>query len=191
MLHDAFDRVNMTLLPLSSTTPVGSLPKAFVRRAFGRPLDPSSWQRHARLLPRRRALPARKSFPCSMSQWARMPPSDLGRADQSLAPGSLRPHGAGRRARRLRHRRHRRVRLLHRLLPQLILRARSTERKPTQLYGLAYEEVHHNMSLIKPGVGAQEFAEKAYKVPDIYAPRPTGSSPTALACATSGRTFIR
>ena len=27
-----------------------------------------------------------------------------------------------------------------------------------KLYGLAYEEVHHNMSLIKPGVGFQEYA---------------------------------
>ena len=40
-----------------------------------------------------------------------------------------------------------------------------------KLHGLAYEEVHHNMSLIKTGVGFQEFAEKAYKVPDIYAPQ--------------------
>ena len=86
---------------------------------------------------------------------ARMPPSDLGRADQSLAQGSLRPHGAGRR-----------VRLLHRLLPHLILRARLAEfyepgwpsENQRKLYGLAYEEVHHNMSLIKPGVGFQEYA---------------------------------
>ena len=27
-----------------------------------------------------------------------------------------------------------------------------------KLYGVAYEEVHHNMSLIKPGVGFQEYA---------------------------------
>jgi Xaa-Pro aminopeptidase len=37
-----------------------------------------------------------------------------------------------------------------------------------KLYGLAYEEVHHNMSLIRAGVGFQELAEKAYKVPEIY-----------------------
>ncbi len=43
-----------------------------------------------------------------------------------------------------------------------------------KLYGLAYEEVHHNMSLIKPGVGFQELAEKAYKVPDIYLPQAYG-----------------
>ncbi len=42
------------------------------------------------------------------------------------------------------------------------------------LYGLAYEEVHHNMSLIKPGVGFQELAEKAYKVPEIYLPQAYG-----------------
>ena len=42
------------------------------------------------------------------------------------------------------------------------------------LYGLAYEEVHHNMLLIKPGVGFQELAEKAYKVPDIYVPQAYG-----------------
>ena len=43
-----------------------------------------------------------------------------------------------------------------------------------KLYGLAYEEVHHNMSLIKPGVGFQELAEKAYKVPDLYLPQAYG-----------------
>ena len=43
-----------------------------------------------------------------------------------------------------------------------------------KLYRLAYEELHHNMALIKPGVGFQEFAEKAYKVPDIYLPQAYG-----------------
>ena len=43
-----------------------------------------------------------------------------------------------------------------------------------KLYGLAYEEVHYNMSLIKAGVGFQELAEKAYKVPDIYVPQAYG-----------------
>ena len=43
-----------------------------------------------------------------------------------------------------------------------------------KLYGLAYEEVHHNMSLIKAGVGFQELAEKAYKVPEIYVPQAYG-----------------
>ncbi len=43
-----------------------------------------------------------------------------------------------------------------------------------RLYGLAYEEVHHNMALIKPGVGFQELAEKAYKAPDIYVPQAYG-----------------
>lgn len=43
---------------------------------------------------------------------------------------------------------------------------------PTQrgLYRLAYEEIHHNMALIKAGVSMRELAERAFVVPEAYAP---------------------
>ena len=45
--------------------------------------------------------------------------------------------------------------------------------KPTNaqrnLYKLAYEELHHNIDLIKPGMNFRELSEKAWKQPDEYA----------------------
>merc|ERR1711982_248514 len=38
-----------------------------------------------------------------------------------------------------------------------------------ELYSLAYKQVHHNMSLLKPGVTFREAAEKAFKMPEKYA----------------------
>jgi Xaa-Pro dipeptidase len=37
-----------------------------------------------------------------------------------------------------------------------------------RLYGLAYEQVHANMALLKPGVSFREYADKAWRIPDIY-----------------------
>ena len=87
-----------------------------------------------------------------------MPPSDLGRADQSLAQGSLRPHGAGREF----------VAFDTDVIGafgyctdfsrNLFCEPGRPSDNQRKLYGLSYEEVHHNMSLIKPGVGFQEYA---------------------------------
>ena len=38
------------------------------------------------------------------------------------------------------------------------------------LYKLAYEEIQHNMALVKAGVGFRELAEKAYRQADEYVP---------------------
>ena len=47
--------------------------------------------------------------------------------------------------------------------------------KPTgaqkQLYQLAYENVHHNKELIKPGVSFAELVQKSWQMPEIYLPR--------------------
>lgn len=44
--------------------------------------------------------------------------------------------------------------------------------KPTgyqqSLYQMAHEQVHHNMSLLAPGVSYREIAEKAWKIPDRF-----------------------
>lgn len=44
----------------------------------------------------------------------------------------------------------------------------SAEQK--RLYGLAYEQVHSNLDLVKPGIGFHEFAEKSWKLPERCAP---------------------
>lgn len=47
------------------------------------------------------------------------------------------------------------------------------EEKPTEeqktLYKLAYEQVHHNMSLLKSGLSFRELAERSWRIPDRYA----------------------
>jgi Xaa-Pro dipeptidase len=44
--------------------------------------------------------------------------------------------------------------------------------KPTEeqraLYGLALEQIHYNMELLKPGLGFRELAEKAWRIPNAY-----------------------
>ena len=46
--------------------------------------------------------------------------------------------------------------------------------KPTdqqrRLYAHAYEQLQHNMSLLKPGLSYAEFSEKSWNMPDIYVP---------------------
>src|SRR5262249_28117462 len=37
-----------------------------------------------------------------------------------------------------------------------------------RLYGLAQQQVLHNMALIKPGLGYREFAERCWPVPEDY-----------------------
>lgn len=37
-----------------------------------------------------------------------------------------------------------------------------------ELYRTAYEQVHHNMELIKPGVSFREYSERAWDIPDKY-----------------------
>ena len=39
-----------------------------------------------------------------------------------------------------------------------------------RLYGLAQEQVIHNMSLLKPGLGFREFAERCWPVPEEFLP---------------------
>ena len=38
------------------------------------------------------------------------------------------------------------------------------------LYQRAFDEVHHNMALIAPGVGFRELSEKAYRQPERFVP---------------------
>lgn len=45
--------------------------------------------------------------------------------------------------------------------------ATPTEAQKT-IYKLAYEQVHHNMSLLKAGLSFRELAEKSWKIPDQY-----------------------
>ncbi|HWJ33882.1 MAG TPA: Xaa-Pro peptidase family protein [Steroidobacteraceae bacterium] len=40
-----------------------------------------------------------------------------------------------------------------------------------RLYETAEEQIAFNMALLRPGLGFREFAEKAWKVPDAYAPQ--------------------
>ena len=42
------------------------------------------------------------------------------------------------------------------------------------LYKLAHEQVHHNMALLKAGVSFREFSDKAWKMPQRYAPLDCG-----------------
>lgn len=48
------------------------------------------------------------------------------------------------------------------------------DNKPTdkqrRLYALAYEQLQHNMGLLRPGLAFDEFSEKSWKMPDIYVP---------------------
>ncbi|MDG2427120.1 MAG: Xaa-Pro peptidase family protein [Acidimicrobiales bacterium] len=40
-----------------------------------------------------------------------------------------------------------------------------------RLYGLAHEQVHHNMGIIGPGVTFREYAEHAWEIPDEFTPQ--------------------
>jgi len=48
------------------------------------------------------------------------------------------------------------------------------EGRPTdeqrRLYSMAREQIEFNMALLKPGLGFRELVEKAWKLPDLYAP---------------------
>ena len=37
-----------------------------------------------------------------------------------------------------------------------------------KLYNIAYEQVHHNMSILKPGMSFKEYADKAWNIPEKY-----------------------
>ena len=39
-----------------------------------------------------------------------------------------------------------------------------------RLYGLAMEQIHYNMDLLKPGLSYRELAERAWKLPETCAP---------------------
>lgn len=41
-------------------------------------------------------------------------------------------------------------------------------REQRQLYRTAYEQVHHNMELIKPGVSFREYSQRAWDIPEKY-----------------------
>lgn len=45
-------------------------------------------------------------------------------------------------------------------------KASSEQRK---LYGLAMEQIHYNIDLVRPGMTLGEFSEKAWRIPDAYA----------------------
>jgi Xaa-Pro dipeptidase len=44
----------------------------------------------------------------------------------------------------------------------------SAEQK--RLYGMAYEQIHTNLDLLRPGIGFCEFAEKSFRLPPRFAP---------------------
>ena len=52
--------------------------------------------------------------------------------------------------------------------------------KPTaeqrRVYGLAVEQIRHNESLLRPGLGFREFVEKAWEIPDEFLPNRYGSA---------------
>ncbi|WP_159593959.1 M24 family metallopeptidase, partial [Chelativorans xinjiangense] len=37
-----------------------------------------------------------------------------------------------------------------------------------ELYKVAYEQVHHNMSILKPGMSFRDYADKAWNIPEKY-----------------------
>jgi Xaa-Pro dipeptidase len=39
-----------------------------------------------------------------------------------------------------------------------------------KLYNLAYEQIHHDLELLKPGAAFREVAEKAWQIPEVYLP---------------------
>jgi Xaa-Pro aminopeptidase len=39
-----------------------------------------------------------------------------------------------------------------------------------KLYNLAYEQIHHDLELLKPGATFREIAEKAWQIPEAYIP---------------------
>ncbi|MEA2783130.1 MAG: hypothetical protein QOK29_4674 [Rhodospirillaceae bacterium] len=39
-----------------------------------------------------------------------------------------------------------------------------------RLYGMAYEQIHTNLELLKPGIGFREFSEISFKLPPAFAP---------------------
>ena len=41
-------------------------------------------------------------------------------------------------------------------------------KEQSELYQLAYEQVHHNMELLGPGVSFRDYAEKAWDIPEQY-----------------------
>ena len=41
--------------------------------------------------------------------------------------------------------------------------------KQRELYGLAMEQIHFNMELVKPGISFAEFSQKAWPIPEAYA----------------------
>jgi len=49
---------------------------------------------------------------------------------------------------------------------------RCKDKAPTEeqktVYKLSHEQVHHNMALLKPGLGFRELAERSWKIPDRY-----------------------
>ena len=47
---------------------------------------------------------------------------------------------------------------------------RPTDRQ-RQLYEIAQEQIRHNMSLLRPGVGFREFSDKAWNIPERYVPQ--------------------
>jgi Xaa-Pro aminopeptidase len=42
--------------------------------------------------------------------------------------------------------------------------------KQAQIYGVAVDQINHNLSLIKPGVSFREFNEKSWQIPEQYLP---------------------
>ncbi len=46
--------------------------------------------------------------------------------------------------------------------------SRATEEQK-RLYGLALEQIHFNIDLVKPGLSLKEFSEKAWRIPNVYA----------------------
>ena len=40
-----------------------------------------------------------------------------------------------------------------------------------RIYRMAWDQIHHNLDLVKPGVGFREFAERSWPIPEAFAPQ--------------------
>ena len=108
-------------------------------------------------------------------EWIETRLAGVGWAHQSMVPRMQRPHHPRRRTGRLRHRPDRAFRVLLGYQPHLVLRARASQ--PTnrkRIYRYAYDQVHYNMDIMKPGMSFVEIAEKSWKIPNEFNARRYG-----------------
>jgi Xaa-Pro aminopeptidase len=109
------------------------------------------------------------------------------RQDESLVQRSGRASCSHRRSRGARYGRDRMPWLLRRHVADVSLRARQPTGKQQSLYAMAWDQIHHNMSLIKPGVSFREIADQAWPIPRSTATSAIRRSCTASACTARAR----